>query len=395
MLLHSRGHRARHDALCVQGGWQESGISSKAKPWSLSLTLGGALLGLCLALILLPPLILLALLLTLSEALHSFITACTNKARHIGGQEEIEGDDQHITLVLPGLCGYIFWQLGMLQYICERFDTSNVKLAGVSSGAIGAALLLALEEAAAKPGPEPEAMKVRRRAQEVFQLVEKSCAPIVGHPLGFVTRLGSVLDAMMDILPQGPIPDGRVRIGVRRFVLSPCPSLVPGVVHCFRSREELMTAIQASSTVWLVVRAWPFRWVNSLRSFCSDGVHIFSITWLLEYAQHLWDGTASRTGPHAAHPGLGRLYAAYNCGAMKLLLPHRGLKIWVTPTVGEHLDVKYCARFSGWFIAEQWRQGYVHARDLDAQGHFQGLTRRRTTMPSCKVRESNKVPKMQ
>lgn len=36
---------------------------------------------------------------------------------------------EHTTLVLPGTCAYLFWQLGMIQYLCEHFDTRGVKLA--------------------------------------------------------------------------------------------------------------------------------------------------------------------------------------------------------------------------------------------------------------------------
>ncbi|CAE8641117.1 unnamed protein product [Polarella glacialis] len=266
----------------------------------------------------------------------------------------------------------------MVQYISERFDTRGVKLAGVSSGAIGAVLLLALEEAAARPGPGAASSKVRRRAQEVFKLVERASSPVVKHPLGFLLRLGSVLDKVAaEVIPEKCPEGNRVRVGVRRVAGGLVPALVPGVVTGFKNREDLKEAVLASSTVWLIVRPWPCRYLACKKWFCADGVNPFSFYCLVEYLLHLRKGLAKRTAPRHTHSGgLDLIYAMWNCGVMKRLLSSRGRHIWVTPTVGGRLDLRYALRVSGWFLAEQWCQGYAHTRDLDAQGYWKYLNRR-------------------
>ena len=188
--------------------------------------------------------------------------------------------------------------------------------------------------------------------------------------------MGSVLDSMSSMLPDKDVGN-RLSIGVRRLSVGPSPALVPAVIDSFKSRSELMLAIQATSTVWLVVRPWPFRYVEKLGAYCSDGVNVFSGWWILEFVQQWWDGTSERTAPADAHSGCSSyLYAAFNCGIMEHLLQPVGHKIWVTPTIGAHLDMRNGARFSGWFIAEQWRNGYAHARELDSRGYFSALQRR-------------------
>ncbi|CAE8589401.1 unnamed protein product [Polarella glacialis] len=239
--------------------WQDAGILSEAKPWPAALSAGGTVLGLSLLLGALPLLLPLALALTVCEALRDVLGI---NDRTVAFEDEGEGKDDEVTLVLPGTCAYVFWQLGMVQYISERFDTRGVKLAGVSSGAIGAVLLLALEEAAARPGPGAASSKVRRRAQEVFKLVERASSPVVKHPLGFLLRLGSVLDKVAaEVIPEKCPEGNRVRVGVRRVAGGLVPALVPGVVTGFKNREDLKEAVLASSTVWLIVRPWPCRYL--------------------------------------------------------------------------------------------------------------------------------------
>lgn len=353
--------------------WEESGISSTAVPWHPCVIFQGVLLGVVLELILIPFLVPLVTLFTIFDCLRWMMGADGRRCRKTDAVADSEDD---VTLVLPGLCCYCFWQLGMLQYIAEQFDTSSVRLAGISSGAIGSVFLLSLEDAAAQVSSEAAAIRVRRRAHEVFQMIEKVCAPVVRHPLGFISRMGNVLDSMSSILPD-KVPGSRLRIGVRRLSTGPFPALVPAVIDNIESRSELLSALQATSTVWLVVRAWPFTYVDKLGAYCADGVNVFSCWWILEFIQQWWDRTSERTAPAHAHDGLfSYVYAAFNCGTMEHLLQPIGRMIWVTPTVGAHLDVRNCARFSGWFIAEQWRNGYAHARELDSRGYFSALQRR-------------------
>lgn len=362
--------------------WTHAGISSTARPWHPALAFVGTVLGLGLLVAALPILLPLALVLTVCEGLRDLLGLDAKDAAMHG---KVEASNEDITLVLPGTCAYVFWQLGMIQYLCERFDTRDLKLAGVSSGAIAAMLAVALEEAAVK-APERPAEAVRARAHEIFRLVEQRSAHLVGWPLGFLARLGTVLDGLAEeILPPNldySVLSQRLRVGVRRLAYSTAlPALVPDMVAEFNSREDLEDAVLASSSVWLVTRPFPCRYLPRKAAFCNDGVNPFSLYCFVDYLRQMRGGSAAcmaaRTAPAHTHSGgLDRIYAIWNCTVMRVLLPNRGKHIWVTPTLGGRLDVRFCLRISGWFIAEQWRQGYAHARDLDSQGHWALLCRR-------------------
>ncbi|CAE7653458.1 unnamed protein product [Symbiodinium sp. KB8] len=109
----------------------------------------------------------------------------------------------------------------MIQYLCEHFDTSNIKLAGVSSGAISAVVLLHFEELAAEaasavePGESGKVASaaVRRRAQELFQFVESSTD-----------------------LRYLPIP-------------GMLPAMVPDVISSFPDREELQEVAHRPNSI--------------------------------------------------------------------------------------------------------------------------------------------------
>lgn len=368
--------------------WTDAGISSEARPWHPAVAFVGTVLGLGSFVAALPLLLPVALVLTVCEGLRDLLGLDAKAAAVYG---KAEGSNEDVTLVLPGTCAYVFWQLGMMQYLCERFDTRKVKFAGVSSGAIAAMLALALEEAATKT-PERPAEAVRARAHEIFQLVEQRSAHLVGWPLGFIARLGTVLEGLAaEILPPNLdylVLSQRLRVGVRRLACSAAlPALVPDVIAEFSSRDELEDAVLASSSVWLITRVFPCRYVPRKAAFCSDGVNPFSLYCFIDYLRQMRGGVgacmATRTAPALTHSGgLDRIYAIWNCTVMRLLLPSHGKHIWVTPTLGGRLNVRFCLRVSGWFIAEQWRQGYAHARDLDSQGHW-ALLRQHERKPAA------------
>lgn len=389
-MLQSSSSRCMGEASGLQTDspfcWADAGIVSNAAPWSFGVTVIGTLLGVCGFVLALPVLLVIALTSTLFELI-----------RHLLGADPREEEaaaccasDEDVTIVLPGTCAFVFWQLGMVQYLCERFDTRGAKLAGVSSGAICAVVMLSLEEAAAEEqvGGSPEA-RVRQRAQEIFQVVDLRFAPVMSWPAAFVGRLGTMLDACVDeCMPSNCGVGGRLRVGVRRFCAWPLPAMVPDVITGFGSREELRSAVAASSTVWLVVRPFPVSYVARKGAFCSDGVNPFSFYCFLEAAQHLRAGLMKRTAPRHTFTGVDAIYALWNAGIMRLLLPRRGRHVWATPTVGGRLKVAHCLHFSRWYCAEQWRGGYRHAMELDEAGYWHPLLRR----PGTKAAAVSKKP---
>mmetsp|Transcript_52620 Transcript_52620/g.118972 ORF Transcript_52620/g.118972 Transcript_52620/m.118972 type:complete len:413 (+) Transcript_52620:79-1317(+) len=365
-------------ACDADGWWTNAGIDSSLKPWDLGVTLRGTVLGLGLFTLALPVLLALAITVTCMEA--------TRRALGLrGAQEEtlpdeVKGDCSEVkmTLVLPGTCTYVFWQAGMVHYLCEHFDTRCARLAGVSSGAVSACLLLALEEAAAAGAPEQAAARVRLRAHAIFAIVERRLAHIVGWPLGFVGRLGPVLEPLMEeLLPRDLEVGDRFRVGMRRLTGRFLPVPMPHAMTGFGSSADLIAAVGASSTVWLVTRMRPLLWLRQIGAFCADGVNPFSLYCLIEYLQQLLSGASERSAPRSTcGGGLDRIFPAWNCGVMSVLLPRQGNLRWVTPTMGGRLQLQYILRVSGWWIGEQWRRGYAHARDLDKDGYWQPLPRR-------------------
>ena len=364
--------------------WLDAGISPKAKGWSALRGIVELVLGIALLVFLILLVIPLALFLTSFEVLRELLGL--DRSRR---EESIQGEESQVTLVLPGTCAYLFWQLGMIQYICEHFDTRNAKLAGVSSGAISAAMLLQMEEIGAAAATSCDsnnsgrcaAEAVRRRAHETFAIIEERSAKVMQSPLSFWCRLGSLMeDLAPTLLPEGDTIalGSRLKIGVRRLATDRfIPAMVPDVLTSFTSREELLDRLLASSNVWLVVSLQPCRYVPSLGAFCSDGVNPYSIYCFFDYVWQRLNGQYEISAPKHMHAGIfDRIYAIWNCTVMKVMLPSSGRNIWISPTIGGRLNIMNFLRFSGWFMGYQWQQGYIHARDLDARGYWQGLSRR-------------------
>jgi len=362
------------DAIVV--GHTDAGIIQTAKPWSLFTIVFGTLAGILFGALVCLPLVLFMLMQTL------FDTLCwlsdTQKEHYPGS---IAGDNE-VVLVLPGTCSYAFWQFGMLQYICEHYDTRGARIAGVSSGAIGAAFVLLLEDAAEKAENKADAVRrIRTCAQDLFRRGEQELAMVCTWPLGFLGRLGRILDCMVEQVVTPEKFDGsRLRIGVRRFVAGPFPSLVPDSISNFCSPAELKAAVRASSVVWMVVRLAPVLYLPQMASFCADGVNALSFFLFVEYWSQWRRGIAHRTlPPHTHSGGLDMIYPLWNCGVMATLLPRGGRHLWVCPTMGGRLQVRHFLHFSAWFAGEQWQQGYAHAAQLDSEGYWSAALPRRTS----------------
>eukprot|EP00971_Amphidinium_carterae_P221572 4398220-Amphidinium_carterae.1 len=141
----------------------DAGIVSTAEPWSLCTTVAGVLLGSICAIAVSLPVVLLMVTQTVFDTLFWLMHQTTD------APPAIASDDQ-VVLVLPGTCSYAFWQFGMLQYICEHYDTRAARIAGNSSGAIGAVLILLMERAAEKAkSPADVVKRIRACAQDLFQ----------------------------------------------------------------------------------------------------------------------------------------------------------------------------------------------------------------------------------
>ena len=369
--------------------------------------------------LMLPLLVGVAIVMTTFDALAFTIGSVVGPTRGGGGDDHDDGGEHRASaahgtgetatsstlLVYPGTCTWVIYQMGMTAYLVEAFDTraGGVRVAGVSSGAVCALLILVLEAA----GPSPAA--IRTRASEVFAAFERLYLPLSRHPAAWVGRLGPLLDDLMDALAPADIGDAgrRFTFGLRRLVWSPLPHLRPATVTAFASREELVCAIGAACTSWPIVRWTPVARFRGRSGWC-DGVNPLSLFAAVEHALQILSGRAVVTAPEPMLNGgrmlWHRLHALWNAAALDAILPPsippppptaagrtqeamsaapappapaRGRVIWVTPTIGGHIRLRWLLRFSLPWARTLWRDGYEHARALDAAGYFDGLAPRR------------------
>ena len=298
-------------------------------------------------------------------------------------------------LVYPGTCTWVFHQMGMTLYLVEHYKTEGLRVVGVSSGAVCAAVMCGLEQAAAgAASPAAAATAVLRKGDELWEAFEVLAAPQLCHPTSWFGRLGPVLGAFLRAaLPESCAPAGdRVTVGFRRLSMWPVPHLQPAAASGWRSKAEFIDGVLAACNVFPVVSSSPVRRFRN--DWCSDGVNPFSLWGSLgEYALQLLSGRAATTCPAQLFGGrlLEWIYAAWNAAAMDVLLPQQSAtrapagtdnpkpssSIWITPGGdGEHLHMRYLLDLSLPRARLLWKTGYRHARELDVAGHFRALTPR-------------------
>ena len=186
--------------MCRPPPTNESGITVLAKPIALSVNIFGTLLLLPFVLGLIPLLLVVVALSTVFDGVHCLLCA-PEPVVDLGG----DGADRARggpVLVFPGTCNGVFFQFGMTQYLAERYDLRGARVVGVSSGALCAALLLALEHAADAAPPAARAAAARARACEVYALIEGEGRARGGAPraLGFAGRLHAPVEGLVRAL---------------------------------------------------------------------------------------------------------------------------------------------------------------------------------------------------
>ena len=145
------------------------------------------------------------------------------------------------------------------------------------------------------------------------------------------------------------------------------------------------TAVVASSNVGLLVHPWFARRFRG--GFYADGVNPFSAWCVVDYVRQSLSGLSAVTAPRHTWNGgrmpWHRLHSAWNVGAIAAMLPTNGpgssRHVWVTPTVGGHIDLLRVLLVSGPWVFRLYQQGYEQALSLDQQGYFHELSGRRRT----------------
>ncbi|CAH0375838.1 unnamed protein product, partial [Pelagomonas calceolata] len=345
-----------------------AGVSTPTQP-SLIDDLKASTRTLLLVTVLSPLLLLLIVYHTLADAIAGTLTAFISllvpaKKNSRGAVSPTKRRDQRPSIVFPGCGCYVFWQLGMCQFLVERYDLRGVKIVGNGSGAVCAAAILAMESGV--PGyPPPAACVVRKRARAMQKAIDQSIDSI---------RLSQILRTLLEEhLPSSDhlsLGHDRIAVGMRTLQCRPLPCLYPAFVSQYRSREDFAQVVIAASATAPGIASWkPFR---SLRTgVASDGVNALSLWSIVTYALALLCRKAS--APLKAHP-LSSLVAAWNFPVLNLIFARSSTcpaRVWVAPTPSLLLHRFVAPSRSQ--AASLWSRGYEEGRRLDAQGAFGAL----------------------
>ncbi|KAG1674130.1 hypothetical protein FOA52_015760 [Chlamydomonas sp. UWO 241] len=167
-----------------------------------------------------------------------------------------------LSLGLPGAGILIFWQLGVLHGLRQRFDLSRIPLLGSSSGAVAASLGASgacLEGAAA-------------RGVDLFKQEQHA---IARRPFGMVGVLGSLVNRWLhDTLPVDAA--ARCSAGRASLLVTTLPLLRTRAISEFTCRTDLIRVVLASAHIPLLLDWRMF--VNVKGSACIDG----GLWWLLK-----------------------------------------------------------------------------------------------------------------
>lgn len=349
--------------------WRGAGIRTTAKPWTWCACAVGALWCCLYAAVLLPALTIYTIVNTTLDAVAAVVGPTAPPAPRL--------TDARPELVFPGTCTWVFWQLGMAQYLVERYDLRRVRVIGTSSGAVAAAAILLLEHG------DASAAEVRRRAQELHASLDNKLERITRHPLAYVGRLDGVMAALLhEALPRddAAFRTDRILIGLRRWTWTPLPALAPAVSQRFSGRADFTRAALASANALPLASIRPA--VRYADAWCADGVNAFSLWCAVPYLCALMRGAAA-AAPRETVNGRkflpwAHIYAMWNWPVLDHVLRRtRGRRYFVTPTAGGNIRLERILLVSRRWVAELWADGYRHAAQLDASCYFEGLAPRR------------------
>ena len=349
--------------------WPNAGVKTTAAAWSWRACAVAALWCGLYVVVLLPALVVYTVVCTFLDAVAAVVSRTPAPAPL--------RRDARPELVFPGTCTWVFWQLGMVQYLVERYDLRDVRVVGTSSGAVSAAAILLLEHG------DPSAAEVRRRAQKLHRSLDNKLERITGHPLAYVGRLDGVLAELLDeTLPRDDAAyrTDRVLIGLRRWTWTPLPSLAPAVSQRFTDRLDFTRAALASANAPPIASLRPA--IRYAGAWCADGVNAFSLWCAVPYMCAVMRGAAvaapRETVNGAAALPWNHIYAAWNWPVLDHVLSMtQGRRYFVTPTAGGHVDLSRLLLVSRRWVATLWADGYRHATALDAGGYFEGMAPRR------------------
>ena len=104
--------------------WSSAGVQTTARAWSWRACAVAALWCGLYVVVLLPALVVYTVVCTFLDAVAAVVSRTPAPAPL--------RSDARPELVFPGTCTWVFWQLGMVQYLVERYDLRDVRVVGTS-----------------------------------------------------------------------------------------------------------------------------------------------------------------------------------------------------------------------------------------------------------------------
>ena len=104
--------------------WDSAGVETTARSWSWRACAVAALWCGLYVVVLLPLLVVYTVVCTFLDAVAAIVSTTPEPASL--------RRDARPELVFPGTCTWVFWQLGMVQYLVERYDLKDVRVVGTS-----------------------------------------------------------------------------------------------------------------------------------------------------------------------------------------------------------------------------------------------------------------------
>ncbi|MEW5309055.1 MAG: hypothetical protein WDW38_000967 [Sanguina aurantia] len=160
--------------------------------------------------------------------------------------------DRRATLSWAGAGIFFFWQLGAMKFLSERFDLTQVPMAGASGGA-----LVSVLAACGVP-----ADRVLQRAYDLSMKYK-----IWERPMGLMGVWGSLIEEWLNsLLPDDAADRCRDRVNI---VVTQLPSLAQVGITDFKSKADLINVAMASSHIPIFLDMKVARKCRG--SYCVDG----------------------------------------------------------------------------------------------------------------------------
>jgi predicted patatin/cPLA2 family phospholipase len=153
-------------------------------------------------------------------------------------------------IVFQGGGQYFFWNMGIVAYLNKHFDMEDIKLVGASAGALTAVLMVCKIDA-------EKALECALRICDEHKVRERW--------LMFVGIWGEIVKEWLEEL----LPENAADLCSDKVYILISSLLGKHVVSSFRSKQDLIECLLASTHIPFLMDYLPFRWWKGW--WCYDG----------------------------------------------------------------------------------------------------------------------------